>query len=870
MSGFAPFRLSGVARHVIVGASALVVATLLSSCAEVVAVSEATTAPVESAVRATSTSRALSGSYAIDSITLETRYWDATSPLPTAATAPTVFNGLDATRPGYTNEPYLMPDLAPTVFLVTENWSWSDTLWTGIRNPAGASTNVATRYRVVVNALTPSEMLVQFAVDFKGGAMYVDGTPVAQGWNDLWWNGSFQYDTNTYAGCKSFNKPPCVPEYILLESTLAATVAMTPGRHVIEVIGFENSNDGGAAARIDVGNGFQPLVSSVQPNQVLTVTQPGSGAGRVVSSPGGVDCPSACSAPFPLASTVTLTATAAANSIFVGWTGACSGNGPCTVSMYGARQVGANFAALPSVQAMSIETRFWSGGAFPQTGVGANGYFNTLPTDRAGYTNAPVPVTTFVRNASLFAASEPAANGNIASRYVTVMHAPGATTVQFRFGGDMSGGGAMLLNGAEIGANWGGGAGGPFIFATVALAAGTHTITVVGFENCCDGGPPLLEYNVGSGWVAAQAPPPPPTALTIAVPTPGGRIISSPAGIDCGPTCQALFATGSQVVLTATPDPYFAFSGWGGECSGTGTCAVRMLQPSRSVVANFTRVAWPVSIASAGTGGGTVTSSPAGTPCGANCLAFAPGTSVTFSAVADGTSDFAGWSVPSCTGLTCTVTVNSALTVSAQFNKKLVALTVAANGAGAGTITSTPAGINCGTACSATFAMGSTVTLTATPSTGSDFTGWSGAGCSGTGDCTVSMSQAQSVTATFKPATDRDPPVISCKATPSVLWPVNHKMVQIKVNVSLTDASPASFTLVSVLSNEPTNMRGDGNTSADIADWTMGANDVEGQLRAERNGTLRDRIYTLTYRGTDSRGNAALTTCTVTVPHDQR
>lgn len=870
MSGIASLKLSGIARHAFVSASAIVVATLLSSCAEMVAVSEATTAPVESAVRTTPASRALSGSYAIDSITLETRYWDATSALPNAATAAAVFNGLDATRPGYTNEPYLMPDLAATVLLVTENWSWSDTVWTGVRNPAGASTNIATRYRVVVNALTQSEMLVQFAVDFRGGAMYVDGNPVAEGWNELWWNGSFQHDTNTYAGCKSYQKAPCLPEYVLNPRTLFDTVMLAPGRHVIEVIGFENANDGGAAARIDVGNGFQPLVSSVQPNQVLTVTRPGSGAGRVVSSPGGLDCPSVCTAQFPLASQVTLTATAGTNSIFVGWTGACSGNGPCTVSMYGSRQVGANFVGLPAVQTMSIETRFWNGGAFTQTGVGANLYFNTLPTDRAGYTNTPVPVTTFVRNAALFAPSEPSASGNLAARYVTVMNAPGAMTVQFRFGGDLSGGGAMLLDGAEIAANWGGSAGGPFLFATAPLTAGAHTITVVGFENCCDGGAPLLEYNLGTGWLAAEAPPPPPTALTIAVPTPGGRVISAPAGIDCGPTCQAFFATGIQVVLTATPNPYFAFSAWGGACSGTGTCAVRMLQPSRSVVANFTRVAWPVSVVSSGSGGGTISSTPAGTPCGADCLAFAPGTSVTFSAAADGTSEFAGWNVPSCTGLTCTVTVESALTVSAQFIRKLVALTVASNGTGTGTLTSTPAGINCGAACTATFPMGTAVTLTATPAVGSEFTGWAGAGCSGTGNCTVPMSQAQSVTATFMLATDREPPVISCKATPNVLWPVNHKLVEVKVNVSLTDASPASFTLVSVESNEPTNLRGDGSTSEDIADWTLGTNDVAGLLRAERNGTLSDRIYTLTYRGTDARGNSALATCTVTVPHDQR
>jgi hypothetical protein len=133
------------------------------------------------------------------------------------------------------------------------------------------------------------------------------------------------------------------------------------------------------------------------------------------------------------------------------------------------------------------------------------------------------------------------------------------------------------------------------------------------------------------------------------------------------------------------------------------------------------------------------------------------------------------------------------------------------------------------------------------------------------------MSQARAVTATFRLGSDdTTPPAISCKATPEVLWPVNHKLVQIKVKVTLTDASPSSFKLLSVVSNEPTNGSADGSTSTDIVDWDPGSDDVEGLLRAERSGNLRDRIYTLTYRGTDARGNAANATCTVTVPHDKR
>lgn len=69
-------------------------------------------------------------------------------------------------------------------------------------------------------------------------------------------------------------------------------------------------------------------------------------------------------------------------------------------------------------------------------------------------------------------------------------------------------------------------------------------------------------------------------------------------------------------------------------------------------------------------------------------------------------------------------------------------------GTGSGTVTSSPSAINCPTICSASFASGTSVTLTATPANGSSFAGWSGA-CSGAGTCTVPMTSSQSVTATF-------------------------------------------------------------------------------------------------------------------------
>jgi hypothetical protein len=77
-------------------------------------------------------------------------------------------------------------------------------------------------------------------------------------------------------------------------------------------------------------------------------------------------------------------------------------------------------------------------------------------------------------------------------------------------------------------------------------------------------------------------------------------------------------------------------------------------------------------------------------------------------------------------------------------------LTVTRDGTGSGTVTSNPAGIACGTLCSASYPATTTVTLTAIAASGSKFANWAGA-CSGAGSCSVSMTTDQAVTATFSP-----------------------------------------------------------------------------------------------------------------------
>ncbi len=94
-------------------------------------------------------------------------------------------------------------------------------------------------------------------------------------------------------------------------------------------------------------------------------------------------------------------------------------------------------------------------------------------------------------------------------------------------------------------------------------------------------------------------------------------------------------------------------------------------------------------------------------------------------------------------------------------------LTVSKDGTGNGTVTSSPAGIDCGSTCSAEFDSGTPVTLTATPESGSNFAGWSGAGCSGTGTCQITVAGAEGVTATFADATPPDTTITSGPTGPT-------------------------------------------------------------------------------------------------------
>ena len=163
----------------------------------------------------------------------------------------------------------------------------------------------------------------------------------------------------------------------------------------------------------------------------------------------------------------------------------------------------------------------------------------------------------------------------------------------------------------------------------------------------------------------------------------------------------------------------------------------------------MTRHLIPVDVSLGGNGSGSVASGPAGINCGASCSAsYDYGSSVVLTPTANVGSAFTGWSNV-CFGLSsCSFQLLNPTALTANFTLAQHTLNVALTGDGTGSVLSTPAGINCGTACDEIYNYGIQVTLTATADDGSVFSGWDGA-CSGTALCVVAITDATNVTATF-------------------------------------------------------------------------------------------------------------------------
>ncbi len=216
-----------------------------------------------------------------------------------------------------------------------------------------------------------------------------------------------------------------------------------------------------------------------------------------------------------------------------------------------------------------------------------------------------------------------------------------------------------------------------------------------------------------------------------------------------------------------------------------------------SIVTVTVTSAETLSVTLAGTGTGSVSSSPSGIACPSTCSAnFNSGTVVTLTAVTGTGSTFAGWS-GACSGTgTCSVTMSAAKAVTATFNTTVTtfALSVTSAGTGTGTVSSSPTGISCPSTCSANFNSGTVVILTAVVGSGSTFAGWSGA-CTGTGTCSVTMSAAKAVTATFNSTSS---PAVTLTPTSLNFGNVATGVTSAVKTVTLKNSGKATLTITAI------------------------------------------------------------------------
>lgn len=503
----------------------------------------------------------------------------------------------------------------------------------------------------------------------------------------------------------------------------------------------------------------------------LTVSKEGTGAGVV--SGVGLDCGGDCVEDFAAGTVVSLTATASAGSTFSGWGGDCAGVAACEVTMDAERSVTATFTEVPSTtflddafadgervtQGLPASAWWMTSSGSSNLTVVANELTQVVSASRTllGYftddQGAPITLSAgqtlaldFTFRFNLFDTV-----GQFRAALLRSVPNPAATS-----GAGFVATGPPNTNARMSGDNFGNGPSyGPFALYTgygafsYANALGNETpVTFYARDRSNN----TLLGGTGAFTTVAGGTPTPSAAMTAGEPYRGSlRLHHDGSGVVLDYQVVRV-SDGAVATRYAARDAAASMTDFDTVAFYVGRSGTTTFNFVLSAVRVSRTTEYDLAVGRTGSGSGLVTSLPAGIECGEQCSrVFLPGTRVTLTATPAAGSVFTGWG-GDCSGAeaSCEVVMEGLRSVTAAFALEPRTLSVVKQGAGEGLVTSTPAGIDCGSSCTASFGHGTSVALAATPLAGSVFAGWGGDCAS---DGTITMDADRSCTAAFAPAT---------------------------------------------------------------------------------------------------------------------